>query len=433
MKNKDKIRIHKFVLKLVDPERIQIFLGLLILLVVLKVFLKDGIEDPLQIIDISLFTSIIFLYIVNKVTEFISVYLNKKLEDSFKLDINYNSLISRYPLCDKIVKYNNSRDTFIKEGRKSTSTPSINKEDKRDEYKFPIIIEKRINGQKIIIEDTDDLYILPKIVKANYERILKAHTHSNVYNQLNIRLDDLVVENDKIILKTSRTTYFDSLVTNRAMDFKWGDLLSNRELLNPGPILHSLKDSVLSNHLGFNAYVETSDGKIVFIIRGTNVSVGKNSLGSSIGASLKTMYALNKEGRFTIEGLINGVEKELHDELNLGKIDYEFSIEENLIAIYRDIVEGGKPQFLLFIKVNITSDELENKFNIHKKKIMKSKSNKLKEMLIDGNKLVYVRKEDLGKLYITPDTIVFEKKSYDTLPTVSGTLVILIDHLKRME
>lgn len=432
MKNKNKIKIQKFILKLVDPERIKIFLGILILFAVIKVFSRDKIKNPLQMIDITIFTSIIFLYIVNKVTEIISVCINKKLEDSLKLGIDYNSLISRYPLCKNVVKYNNSSSVFIREGRKRTSTTSINKCDKRDEYDFPIIIEKYTQDKTIIIEDSNSLYKLPKIVEDNYERILKAHRHSNVYNQLNIRLDDYRVQGDKIILKTSRTTYFDSLVTNRSMDFKWGDLLSNRELLNPGPILHSLKDSILSNHLGFNAYVETNDGKI-FIMRGMDVSVGKNSLGSSISASLKTKYALDEEGNFTIDGLVNGIEKELQDELNLEKCDYEFSLRKNLIAIYRDIVEGGKPQFLLFIKANITCKELENKFNAYKKKLMKSKANKLKRMSIDGHKLVYIESDDLSKLYITPDTIVFGNRSYDTLPTVSGTLTFLIDYLKRVK
>lgn len=51
---------------------------------------------------------------------------------------------------------------------------------------------------------------------------MKAHEFSDVYNQLNIRLDDydFVESQNRLKLVTSRTTYFDSLVTNRAMDYK---------------------------------------------------------------------------------------------------------------------------------------------------------------------------------------------------------------------
>ena len=69
---------------------------------------------------------------------------------------------------------------------------------------------------------------------------------------------------------TGRTTYYNSLVTNRAMDYSLTDGISVRELLECGPMVHSLKNSSLSNHLGFNGFVESSDGSIMLVYRKKN-------------------------------------------------------------------------------------------------------------------------------------------------------------------
>lgn len=68
-----------------------------------------------------------------------------------------------------------------------------------------------------------------------------------------------------------------------------------------------MKESPFSNHLGFNGIVRTADNKIIFVKRSDKVSIGKGTLGNSIGASLKTEYALDNNGEFTQEGLIQAI------------------------------------------------------------------------------------------------------------------------------
>lgn len=43
------------------------------------------------------------------------------------------------------------------------------------------------------------------------------------------------------------------------MDYVLSNGASVRKMLEGGPVIHSLKGSSLSNHLGFNGFIETSD------------------------------------------------------------------------------------------------------------------------------------------------------------------------------
>ena len=65
---------------------------------------------------------------------------------------------------------------------------------------------------------------------------------------------------------------------------------------------------------------------------------------------MKAKMALDANQRFTKEGLKNSILGEIKDELKIERKDIIFSIEENVIAAYRDLVEGGKPQLLFVVK-----------------------------------------------------------------------------------
>ena len=75
--------------------------------------------------------------------------------------------------------------------------------------------------------------------------------------------------------------------------------------------------SVLSNHIGFNGFIESSDCYIGFIYRGKDVSIGKATWATSIGASLKAKYALDQHFTFSVERLYKGILSEIEDELKI--------------------------------------------------------------------------------------------------------------------
>lgn len=66
------------------------------------------------------------------------------------------------------------------------------------------------------------------------------------------------------------------------MDYELESGISVRELLECGPMVHPLKYSSLSNHLGFNGFVESADGLIMLVYRKKNVSIGKRTFADSI-------------------------------------------------------------------------------------------------------------------------------------------------------
>lgn len=115
---------------------------------------------------------------------------------------------------------------------------------------------------------------------------------------------------------------------------------------------------------------------------------------------IKNGYALDSQGRFTLAGLQNSILKEIKDELKIDAADIEFSVEKNMIAAYRDLVEGGKPQFLFAAKVNRTHNEITQEFIKHvkekKKKTWKNRWDKEQKELEDGEVL---RKRSIASTY----------------------------------
>ena len=112
-------------------------------------------------------------------------------------------------------------------------------------------------------------------------------------------------------------------------------------------------------------FVITSDTKTIpFILRNKNLSIAKGLWATSIGASLKTMYALDFKNGFQMyeNSLSNAIIGEIHDELHI--VDdtalNNQKVKSSIFAFYRDLVECGKPQFLFCLQLeNTTEAELQ--------------------------------------------------------------------------
>lgn len=230
------------------------------------------------------------------------------------------------------------------------------------------------------------------------------------------------------MLKTSRTSYYNSLVTNRAMDKVIENGLTVRKIYEYGNRINSLEESRLSNHLGINGIIESSDNKFIFVKRFDNVSIGKNTLGCSVAASLKTKYALNDAGKFTAKGLKKSILEEVNAELFINE-GVNIELNSNLIAFYRDLVEGGKPQILFYIKCSMSSHEINENF---KNNIRKSTEEK-KKLQRDGSKLLFL---EPARIKLRVDRLIYcnpkgaPKKQYPILPPTSASVVILMRYLE---
>ena len=228
------------------------------------------------------------------------------------------------------------------------------------------------------------------------------------------------------------------------MDYSLTDGISVRELLECGPMVHSLKNSSLSNHLGFNGFVESSDGSIMLVYRKKNVSIAKRTYSDSVGASLKVKYALDETYTFTIDGLENGIIEEIKDELGIEKDTLEAVQNTSglkyvqLIAAYRDMLEGGKPQLLFYAKTSMSQGEIEAAFYERNNQIKKapgqygSDADK-KEMETDGDKLVWISVRELPDWDVYSDGIRCRKNGKEEylkmVPSASACVEMLKEYM----
>ena len=399
-----------------DGIQILIILAVLVLFVAYNVSTDHSLP---ALIDLSVFVSTFTALMLSSVSVALKPIFLNLLEDSAKLTCEYGKLASKYNDAAMIV--------FDNAGARPENLRRLPR-DAKPLARFPVIRQFPLCGCQVRIEDSRRRYALPDEVAAHFDELFAAHSTSKVYNQLNIRVDDWFLRDDVFVMKTSRTSFFDSLVTNRAMDFRWSNGLTVRERFAFGPHLGELRDSVLSNHIGFNGFVESSDGFVVFVRRSGALSIGKRTYGDSIGASLKAKYALNDAGDFTPDGLLNGILREIDDELKLPREALEdLRLERCLIAAYRDLVEGGKPQLLFFARARWSRQEIQQNFV---RRMKGGKKGGKASLLEDGDTFLWIPARELDGLCVLPDRMIFRGKTYPMMPSASASVVMLIDHLK---
>lgn len=212
------------------------------------------------------------------------------------------------------------------------------------------------------------------------------------------------------------------------MDKKINGDLSLRDLYEPGPYLNDLSESVFSNHLGFNIVLTTTDQKIIFIQRSHSTSIGKGKLGLSVAASMKAKYALHNDGVIDSSSLEHAIIKEIEDEMLLDLGDIHFSLAENLLFVYRDLVEGGKPQLVATMTVNMTFEEFHDNFN---KRLTPSDSEKLK---IDGKELVKAEIDTVKtqlELLESDFSLEIDGQNYELTAPHATALALVIDFWNR--
>ena len=246
---------------------------------------------------------------------------------------------------------------------------------------------------------------VPKQIKERSAELMKAHDCSSVYNNINVRLEDCKQSGDTVYLAYSKTMYYDLLITNRAMDYpleveKRHTVKSVRQIYEPGPFLSSLSESKLSNHLGFNGFVELADGQIIFVLRNPKVSVGKRRWSPSVSASYKTEYGLNDEREMSAKCMGNAIRREIADELKI-TVGKNEPLENCIFAFYRDLVEGGKPHFVFYYRVSNplwTKEYFKEHFKAHfGEEIRKLKATKKWRKMTKEEKNKYLTREDGSK------------------------------------
>ena len=402
-----KRKINYFCKKNINSEVVRLII-LCVLVLVLgwrHFFSKEVILG--DILDVSIIISFLFVAVGEVIAKLIIYVVGKSTEDDTKLRTDYNALIKKYRVdIPKMVKWH---DTVFPEvelcSRKLEEPP----------FRFDFLLE-------------EGRYQLPTQIADHSAELFDAHKYSVVYNNTNIRLNNLEYSDQTGLVKLTCafTTYFDSLITNRAMDYPFASNRTVREIYEPGPFISNLNESKLSNHLGFNGFVQLADQKIVFVHRGKDVSIGKGTWATSIGASLKTMYALDENKKFTVQGLSNAIRCEIMDELKI-ELPKETDYSVSIFAFYRDLVEGGKPQFLFYIKTDLlTSKEFEEHFKIVMNQKGAKKNNK-KSQIVDGTSFKFLTLDELQRSTLQIDGIVLPGGTkLNMMPSGIGSVALLL-------
>ena len=197
-----------------------------------------------------------------------------------------------------------------------------------------------------------------------------------------------------------------------------------RDDLLYGPLFPSLSESPLSNLLGFNCSIVTSDGYLIFIKRGSNVSIEKDKLGLGVQASVKYMYTHAEEGKkiIDIEGIYRSVEMEFVDELGVSLHSPE-KIGKNLVDVYYDYVEG-KPQ--LYFEFFLDNEDKNSSL----KEISAYLAKKDKSMIKDGNSILAIPLKKAENIYISSFALAYEDQYYSMVPSASYCVARFLENIR---
>lgn len=431
----------------VNHEGLSLIIYVLILYFIVRSYQQSA-------IDLTLFMTLILALLINYSNIFLQNFFSKIFEDRWKLTTKYEELVNKYESDHYLsIHYvqagddaadnggNSSHELYDNERRissnktaklqaknykrfvKNSSLKTL--ENGAKQITFPIIVESIHDKdvQIIVFDERDEQYELPELIKKQYDHIIGAHNTSKIYNQLNIRLDSWGFTEGKLFLHTSRATYYDALVTNRAMDFKWSNNLTTREVFSYGPYIKQLSESELANILGLYGFVISKDGYIPIVKRHKSVSKGKGMYAPSISASLKVKYALNHRSKLNEMGLKNAFLQEVKNELLITRDDVaNFELDSNTIATFRDLVEGGKPELLFFVETEKTKAEMEHDLQTS---LEKRRESAFINVLQEPSKIVWIHRDEFDDVMIGLECFVHKNKVYKTLPPYAACMELL--------
>ena len=296
---------------------------------ILQVFLMAGIIAWFVFFLSQDLTGGIFETIVGFLLSSIFIYFLRafysRFEDVLKINYDTEEIIKMYP------QGKNYRKTLTRNGTCATfayADSFINKNHKIE-----------------VVDDPNSIFTPDDFVMQNYEKLFSAHTGSAKINGETIRLDKFTCKDGICTIHLGRSTYFNHLITNRAMDFEIFEDITLRQVYEYGPTISSFEKSKMSNHIGINALVFLKDGNLLVPRRKNDSTISKNKITSSIAVKLN----YPTDGRQTVnsEHLVYGnIIDNLSTRTKISPEDLELSqIEVIFLGFGQNLYEGGKPQF----------------------------------------------------------------------------------------
>jgi len=393
-----KTNIIKFVKKMIVSKPFIIFICVIIVYALFR--LGIGISNQDSILDLIEFNVVISVGITTVVAVFvnwISNYLNKYLEEGLKLTENYEALMKRY------------KHESLMRGLVITKKAGLITESK---ITCPIVeIASQPKNLSIIVNPKN--YLIDPVIVNNANKLISAHENSKISNKDILRLDDYHLDNEgNLSLEISMTNFYQTLLTNRAMDYELTKKMTVREMFEYGPCLNAFKQSKLANGVGIASIVLTSDGYYVMLYRGMKNPTGKHQISicnSTLNFYLSKRNEIIKNTHETIqfdesltndlihESIINGLINKLHYPTS-----GEYAISQNdyrLVGMVRNIKEGGKPELFYLVKSKYTSQGLLHRMKYWYEEDLENASLKdktaMKKKNEDTYKAVFINKSTI--------------------------------------
>lgn len=317
--------------------------------------------------------------------------INRQIEEKIKLNGNYKEQIDRYK----------KENIYVSASGK----------------KYPLVeICPQINSVTATISEIATYQLDPIIVKYMTE-LMNAHKTSRFKNKTIYRLDTYEYDGSNLSINISRSDDYYTLLTNRVMDFELHDHITVREVFEPGPKLHSFENSKLCNGFGFNFIVQTRDG-FYSMVKKTNKNPTNKFKYSHFSSSLDTHFNDNDKeyiGRLkqlTYNALITNFNYVKNDD---NQFLYQTVEEKDIeyIGLFRNLIEGGKPELCYIVHLDKSKDELIQQFEAASKDTKKDRG---------VDKIVTFKKEDYKIL--EQDKVRFKDLDEDATVPLVGMYIL---------
>lgn len=233
----------------------------------------------------------------------------------------------------------------------------------------------------LLFEFDEEKFALDDFLVNVISDLFVAHKYSYAENNYTVRLNDAHYnpESHEITLFTRPTTYYNMLLTNRCMDFELARGVTIRNMFEYREKISTLRSSTLSNQIGINGLIITSDGYLLLERRTRKKTTWKNKYAQPISLSMKfsdlASYFETRsirgedekyvdhicqkiDDKYVAESMFKDIiKKTVKSNYGIKEDQYEFHFSKNFMGIARDLVEGGKPNFYFYIVLKKNAEE----------------------------------------------------------------------------
>lgn len=216
-------------------------------------------------------------------------------------------------------------------------------------------LEFRHNGQN---------YNPPSLIASvAKEKLVEKFNHQSNnksnYNGSTLRVKNILIEKQKIVLEMETSFYFYYLITNMIADVEIFYNTTVRDILEPGNPsykLNNLNITQAENHLGLSCLLVDTDNNILIGIRNNKVTVFKKQLSPSISGAANFMTCSSEKDSLSPLYWLN---HEMNEELfsNSSKVEIQdfissLSSKAIFLGLTRELMRLGKPEAFFAIKLS---------------------------------------------------------------------------------